>query len=551
MAKKENESEKAFVFPPLEKEGRVVVHFKEDVHVRYTEAAFLSRAHADVSGVKGVLDKHPGVAIARTFADTEETLERQVAEMRATVGPEVPALAGFYSITTKDTKQAQAVADDLQEDPLVEEVYVEPPAVPAIIAAPPAVDTEEALPATPDFSAQQRYLDAAPAGIDARYAWTLAGGKGDKVDVIDIEGGWNFAHEDLLKNQGGVVGGTATGDTGWVNHGTAVQGEIGGDENTFGILGIAPFSRFSGVSIFGAGNSTAKALKTAADKLKPGDIILIELHRAGPNATGQGQFGYIPIEWWSADFAAVKYATAKHIIVIAAAGNGSQNLDDAVYQGRFDRQQRDSGAILVGAGAPPSGSFGPDRSRLGFSNYGKIVDAQGWGREVVSTGYGDLQGGSDQNRWYTRSFSGTSSASPIVVGAVACLQSMQKTRGGPLLTYQQIRSILRKSGSPQTDGPNGPATQRIGNRPNLKQAEAFLTQQVASGLAAQYWIELLAYPPGSARSLWLRVNNIWKRLDNPNPSVQDAVQRAFLGQGSRVRVWFQGEVIVGLVVEGD
>ena len=38
---------------------------------------------------------------------------------------------------------------------------------------------------------------------------------------------------------------------------------------------------------------------------------------------------------------------------------------------------------------------------------------QGWGWEVTSTGYGDLQGGSDKNRWYTDQFNGTSSASPI------------------------------------------------------------------------------------------------------------------------------------------
>ena len=273
------------------------------------------------------------------------------------------------------------------------------------------------------------------------------------------------------------------------------------------------------------------------------------MHRAGPNATGQGQFGFIAIEWWSADFAAVQYATAKGIIVIAAAGNGSQNLDDAVYQGRFDRTQRDSGALLVGAGAPPSGNFGPDRSRLGFSNYGQIIDAQGWGREVVSTGYGDLQGGANQNRWYTQSFSGTSSASPIVVGAAACLLGIQKASGGQPLTYTEMRNIFRTTGSPQTDGPNGSKTQRIGNRPDLKAAIP-QQQQITSGIATQYWIELLAYPPGSARSLWLFVNNVWTRLDNPSPSIQDVVQRAFLGTDSNLRVWHDNGTIVGLVVEG-
>jgi len=70
---------------------------------------------------------------------------------------------------------------------------------------------------------------------------------------------------------------------------------------------------------------------------------------------------------------------------------------------------------------------------------------------------------------------------------------------------------------------------------------------VQSGIATQYWVELIAYPPGSARSLWLLVNNVWKRLDNSAAHLEDMVQRGFLG-GSTVRVWFDGEIIVGLVV---
>ena len=94
---------------------------------------------------------------------------------------------------------------------------------------------------------------------------------------------------------------------------------------------------------------------------------------------------------------------------------------------------RDSGAILVGAGAPPPGTHGrdhgPDRSRLDFSNFGARVDAQGWGEEVTTCGYGDLQGGTNEDLWYTDTFSGTSSASPIVVGALGCLQGVLRARG--------------------------------------------------------------------------------------------------------------------------
>ncbi len=72
---------------------------------------------------------------------------------------------------------------------------------------------------------------------------------------------------------------------------------------------------------------------------------------------------------------------------------------------------------------------------------------------------------------------------------------------------------------------------------------------VASGVATQFWTELVAYPGGSARSLWLLVSGTWKRYDNSPGHWEDMVQRAFTA-GQAVRVWYDGEVIVGLVVSG-
>src|SRR6185503_17205737 len=233
---------------------------------------------------------------------------------------------------------------------------------------------------------------------------------------------------------------------------------------------------------------SAAAINQAATRLRAGDIILLEMHRPGPRfafAARADQRGYIAVEWWPDDFAAILNATSRGIIVVEAAGNGAENLDDVLYQtpgagfpagwrNSFRRTNRDSGAIVVGAGAPPPRTHGrdngPDRSRLDFSNWGALIDAQGWGREVTTSGYGDLQGGTNEDLWYTDVFSGTSSASPIVVGAIGCLQGALRAAGKPVLTAATARNILRTTGSPQQDEPGRPATQRIGNRPNLRQA---------------------------------------------------------------------------------
>jgi len=81
--------------------------------------------------------------------------------------------------------------------------------------------------------------------------------------------------------------------------------------------------------------------------------------------------------------------------------------------------------------------------------------------------------------------------------------------------------------------------------------EAFVKAAVlGSGIATKYWLELKAYPPGSARSLWLFVKGAWRHLDNPNIGTQDSVQEAFCICPDRleVRVWYSGSIIVGLVV---
>ena len=171
-------------------------------------------------------------------------------------------------------------------------------------------------------------------------------------------------------------------------------------------------------------------------------------------------------------------------IVVEAAGNGFQNLDDPIYDTRptgfptswrnpFNPGNPSSGAVVVGAGAPPPNThgadWGPDRSRLDFSNYGRRVDVQGWGREVTTTGYGDLQGGLNEDLWYTDHFSGTSSASPVVVGALAGTQGVLRARGHIRMTSEQARALLRATGSPQQDAPTRPASERIGNRPNLRE----------------------------------------------------------------------------------
>lgn len=467
-------------------EPELIAISKADAGLRTGGLEIISLAGAPTTKLEKTLKKYGGTAIP-LFGPTEERVAASVGALSEAAMAPLASLTEFYRLKAP-VSDLESLQKDLLENDLFEAVYLKPAVelpeeavvegVNEMVAAP-----DVPPPASPNFVARQIYLDPAPAGINARWAWTQAGGRGTGVHITDIEGGWRFTHEDLVERQGGVVGGTEYNDVSWRNHGTAVLGEYGGDINGFGVTGISPEAICTAVSHGSLGS--AGAINHAAARLSAGDVLLLEMHRPGPRHNFRlrpDQRGYIAVEWWPDDFAAILNASRRGIIVVEAAGNGAEDLDDVLYEtpgfgfpaswsNPFRRSNRDSGAIVVGAGAPPPGTHGrnhgPDRSRLGFSNYGSIVDAQGWGREVTTCGYGDLQGGADEDLWYTDRFSGTSSASPIVTGAIACLQGMAQARGRPVFSPVDLRDALRTTGSPQQDAPGRPATQRIGNRPDL------------------------------------------------------------------------------------
>jgi hypothetical protein len=368
---------------------------------------------------------------------------------------------------------AEHAAVHIARDPDVEQAFVEPkatlphhgpehgaPMMDSIELS--LINEDPSCPlTTPSFESYQGYLGPAPHGIDAPFAWRR-GHRGGGVWFADIEGGWNATHEDLPGDRITHVAGQPINDPSWRAHGTAVLGEVVGRDNGKGVVGIAPdVERVFTASI--GGIAVADAIDAAANQLRAGDVLLIELQMSGPRGS------YIPVEYYDDIFDTISIASKRGVIVIEAAGNGYENLDHRAYGRKFDRTKRDSGAIMVGAGGPPRDGF-RDRERLDFSNYGSRVDVQGWGRKVATLDYGDLQACDREQREnvdrdYTNEFSGTSSASPIVAGAAVIVQGVAKQRGR-VLTPHELRDLLRKTGTPQA----GNTKENIGPRPDLARA---------------------------------------------------------------------------------
>ena len=419
---------------------------------------------AELARVKGILASLAGGEVARLFTRTEAELDQDWTSAQQRCGEELADPNLYYQFRQQkpDPDATTAFIEALNALAVVEQAYAQPVFHLAHVDIPPV---------TSDLSAQQSYLDSAPAGIDARFAWTFDGGRGAGVRVIDVENDWEVDHEDLPDLF--YDGRTAFGGFGDKQHGTAVVGIIAAGNNGYGVIGIASEVQLGVVGNIRLGfDFEADAIDEAASHLGAGDVMVLETHAHGPSSGmpcpasegNCGQWEFICVEFWQGEFDAIRRATARGVIVVEPGGNGGMNLDSPIYSGAFDRSIRDSQAILVGAQMPSGGAES-------WTNFGSRVDVAGWGNSVTTTGEGNPNdttfrpGGDDERQWYTNSFSGTSSATPIVAGSVCCLQGIRRAHGLPDFEPVEMRDLLASTGTAQP-----PGSLPIGPLPNLHAA---------------------------------------------------------------------------------
>jgi subtilisin family serine protease len=284
---------------------------------------------------------------------------------------------------------------------------------------------------------------------------------GQGLRFTDVEYDWRLGHEDLVDAGIGVEPGQTPSTPIYSDHGTAVMGMVSAPPNGYGVTGMAPLAApyvYPEVSLEEGWRRVTAVTHALADS-SSGDVVLLEMQDYGP--TG----GFVPAEIDLALWLVVKAGTDAGVVVVAAAGNGDQDLDGPAFHEYMSRG--DSGAIIVGAG------YKTDRCRQGYSTHGSRVNLQGWGGEVFSLGYGDYaKYGNDPNQTYTDTFSGTSSASPFVAAAAVLLQNWTEREFGYRLTPTDLRGLLIDTGKPQcTNGLPG----HIGPLPDIRAAFRALT----------------------------------------------------------------------------
>ncbi|UOQ67364.1 S8 family peptidase [Hymenobacter volaticus] len=203
------------------------------------------------------------------------------------------------------------------------------------------------------------------------------------------------------------------------SHGTHVAGIIGADRtNNLGVLGIADNVRLMAVRAVPNGDERDKDVANAIRYAVDNGASIINM-----------SFGKYYSPQREAVEDAIQYAEKKGVLLVHSAGNESQDIDTDVEfpSPVYLNGKRIPNMITVGATA----RLNDNHMVAEFSNYGKKnVDVFAPGNQIYST----LPGQEYGNK------SGTSMASPVVVGIAAVLKSYF-----PKLTAEDMKRIILQS----------------------------------------------------------------------------------------------------------
>ncbi|MGX5429889.1 S8 family peptidase [Bacillus cereus] len=437
---------------------QLILKFKNEANLPYQDGIekFIKEEKQDPELI-GILNEYPNVTINRLFSSLNpkeiKNLGREINDSEHISSN----LLNYYIVENQGDIDVQALLVKFEKSSLIETAYLQEGETPP----------EERLPNLsvnpydePRLT-RQGYLEPAPLGINAPYAWSIKGGDGKGTTFVDMEYGWLLSHEDLVNQKIELMSGQNKSEH--HDHGTSVLGIVSAEDNNIGGIGIAPKAKVKVVSqIRDNGNyNTADAILSAVNNMQAGDILLLE---AQATYDGYGDKNYFPVEVKPDIFDAIRMGTNKGIIIIEAGANGGNDLDQ--FRDRNGKQVlnrnspdfKDSGAIMVGAA-----SARVPHKRSYFSNYGSRVDVYGWGNAVDTT---DAKPSEFITNLYTSSFAGTSSASPIIAGAAASIQGIAKNNQGRVYTPRQLRDILSDSSTGTKS--NDPISDKIGVLPDLK-----------------------------------------------------------------------------------
>ncbi|HDR4457133.1 putative mucin/carbohydrate-binding domain-containing protein [Bacillus sp. CH_48] len=441
-------------------EERLIVKFKNQIDLPYEDGIEKRIKNGDYdNNLKELFSENKELTLNRLFSSVNPIeIEKLSVHSKSFANQSANNLLNYYIVQAPNNIEIELLLKKFETSPLVEEAYIQEKQ----ILTPPEIQLQDLSvnPYDDPRFKNQGYLEAAPKGINASHAWSIKGGDGKGTTFVDMEYGWLLNHEDLVNKNIKLMSGQNISQH--RAHGTSVLGIVSSEDNQIGNIGIAPKANVKVISQIRDNGiyNTADAILSAVHNLQSGDVLLLE---AQASYDGYGD-KYLPVEVHPDIFDAIRVGADKGIIIIEAGANGSNDLDNFKDRNgkkilnRNSPDFKDSGAIMVGAGS----STVPHK-RLWFSNYGSRLDVYGWGENVDTTSANPNQ---NTTNLYTSTFSGTSSASPIIAGAATSIQGIAKEHRGSPYTPAELRNILSNpnTGTQSQD----PWNDRIGVLPDLK-----------------------------------------------------------------------------------
>ena len=326
----------------------------------------------------------------------------------------------------------------------------------------------------PFYPAQWAHL-----AVQTPSAWG-AGYTGRGVRVAIIDGGLSDVHPDLQANvdvaasRSFVPPFPFNEDVGTFWHATHVAGIVAAVDNDIGVIGIAPHATLIGVKVLHAGTGSFNALIAgifyAATPRPDGagaDVINMSLGLLIDDARDKAIRDQVR-ELSKAVDRATRYAHRQGVVVIAAAGNDTTNLDTLRTTLALPGQSQH--VITIGATAPLGWATGADNfDRLAsYSNTGRsLVDFSAPGGDDVLPGEAscivppfigpcwlfDMY--LSTNRGGYAWAKGTSAAGPVAAGIAALIIQKAGGRITPGEVEARMREGALDKGAPGTDAVYG------------------------------------------------------------------------------------------------
>lgn len=248
-------------------------------------------------------------------------------------------------------------------------------------------------------------------------------------------------------------------------HGTHVTGIIAAQrDNKLGVQGVADNVKVMMIRAVPEGDEYDKDIALAIKYAVDNGAKVINM------SFGKG---YSPEKKWVDE--AVRYAEAKDVLLVHAAGNESADVDTSNnYPNPNLIESGTEAPNFITVGASSDTHIGNGELIASFSNYGaNDVDVFAPGTKIYST----LPGGSNYGF-----LQGTSMASPVVAGVAALIRSYY-----PALSAEQVKYVIEKSAQAAPDsvkittpGSNG----GVCSMNNLCKSGGFLNAYAAIKLAS-------------------------------------------------------------------